>query len=96
MAADKKYRHDGNGIITSFDIGFQYLREFENVRARIEHVNGFMKNFGALSQSWRHDRFQHRVVFHFIANVFNVSMELKEDDDYLELLMQIINEMVNN
>jgi hypothetical protein len=73
MMADKKYA-SVRGIVTEYEMGFAKMAEFSKIRVRIEHVNGMIKVFGALSGTWRHGEEKHLIVFKFVCNVINLSI----------------------
>ena len=75
--ADKKYIGNKN-IITIYDIYIDNYLKFNSVRTRIEHVNGFLKNFGVLKESFRHNKQQHEMIFKIICFIYNLKVKMND------------------
>ncbi len=71
MIGDKKY-HSVEGVVTIYEMGYDEFTKFSDHRIAVEHINGCIKKYAALGETWRHSEDQHAVVFEFVCNVINL------------------------
>ena len=77
VVADSGYRDER--CVQAKDIPPQWRPLHSRIRARHECINRRFKQFSALTTTFRHDVSKHGLVFHAIANLTHLQMELTND-----------------